>query len=197
MPDQFAELYDMNVLSTQRVNRAVLPQMRRQREGLLVWVSSSGVAGGTLPYLSPYFAAKSAMDALAVQYAHELSRWGIETTIVVPGAFVRGTSRFAGPGRPADEARAAEYEAGPYAGFAQRIEEAYERIAPEDADPGRVAGAIACVIDTPFGERPFRVHIDPVDDGASVAFAVIDRVRKEMLNRVGFLDLLKPRGAGA
>ena len=28
---------------------------------------------------------------------------------------------------------------------------------------------------------------------ASVAFAVIDRVRDEMLNRVGFSDLLKPR----
>lgn len=38
------------------------------------------------PYLSPYFAAKAAMDALAVSYASELTRWGIETSIVVPGA---------------------------------------------------------------------------------------------------------------
>ena len=60
---------------------------------------------------------------------------------------------------------------------------------PEDADPGQVAGAIACVVDTPFGERPFRVHVDPSDDGAAVAFAVIDRIRNEMLNRVGFSDL--------
>jgi NAD(P)-dependent dehydrogenase (short-subunit alcohol dehydrogenase family) len=29
-PEQFAELYDVNVLSTQRVNRAALPQLRRQ-----------------------------------------------------------------------------------------------------------------------------------------------------------------------
>jgi hypothetical protein len=28
-------------------------------------------AGGTPPYLSPYFAAKAAMDAMAVQYARE------------------------------------------------------------------------------------------------------------------------------
>ncbi|WP_297840723.1 SDR family NAD(P)-dependent oxidoreductase, partial [Pseudomonas sp.] len=40
-PEQFAQLYDINVLSTQRVNRAALPQLRKQGKGLLVWVSSS------------------------------------------------------------------------------------------------------------------------------------------------------------
>ncbi len=34
-PEQFAALYDVNVISTQRVNRAVLPLMRGQRHGLL------------------------------------------------------------------------------------------------------------------------------------------------------------------
>jgi len=192
-PEQFAELYDINVLSTQRVNRAVLPQMRRQGRGLLVWVSSSSTAGGTPPYLSPYFAAKAGMDALAVQYARELSRWGIETSIVVPGAFTRGTNHFANAGHPADATRAAEYDAGPYDGFARQIQDAFAAIVPEDADPGTVAGAIASIVDTPFGERPFRVHVDPSNDGAAVAFGVIDRVREEMLNRVGFSDLLKPR----
>jgi NAD(P)-dependent dehydrogenase (short-subunit alcohol dehydrogenase family) len=48
--EQFAELYDVNVLSTQRVNRAAL-QLRKQGRGLLAWVSSSSVAGGTPPYL--------------------------------------------------------------------------------------------------------------------------------------------------
>jgi NAD(P)-dependent dehydrogenase (short-subunit alcohol dehydrogenase family) len=67
-PEQFAELYDVNVLSAQRVNRAVLPHMRQRREGLVVWVSSSSTRGGTPPYLSPYFAAKAAMDSLAVSY---------------------------------------------------------------------------------------------------------------------------------
>jgi NAD(P)-dependent dehydrogenase (short-subunit alcohol dehydrogenase family) len=192
-PEQLAESYDVNVLSAQRVNRAALPHMRQQGQGLLVWVSSSSSAGGTPPYLSPYFAAKAGMDALAVQYARELSRWGIETSIIVPGAFTRGTNHFAHSGRPADEARAAEYEAGPYAGFGQQIQDAFGKIVPKDADPGQVAGAIACVVDTPFGERPFRVHIDPSDDGAAVAFAVIDRVRNEFLHRVGFSDLVKPR----
>jgi NAD(P)-dependent dehydrogenase (short-subunit alcohol dehydrogenase family) len=112
-PEQLAELYDVNVLSTQRVNRAALPQLRKQRRGLVIWVSSSSSAGGTPPYLAPYFAAKAGMDALAVVYARELTRWGIETSILVPGAFTGGTNHFAHAGSPADKARAAEYEAGP------------------------------------------------------------------------------------
>jgi NAD(P)-dependent dehydrogenase (short-subunit alcohol dehydrogenase family) len=97
--EQLAELYDVNVLSTQRVNRAVLPQLRKQGKGLLLWVSSSSSAGGTPPYLAPYFAAKAGMDAMAVVYARELSRWGIEISIIVPGAFTRRHQSFRSCGR--------------------------------------------------------------------------------------------------
>jgi NAD(P)-dependent dehydrogenase (short-subunit alcohol dehydrogenase family) len=195
-PEQLAELYDINVLSTQRVNRAALPQLRKQGQGLLVWVSSSSSAGGTPPYLAPYFAAKAGMDAMAVVYARELVRWGIETSIIVPGAFTGGTNHFAHSGSPADQTRAAEYEAGPYAGFGEQIQKAFAAIVPPEADASSVADAIVGVVDTPFGKRPFRVHVDPTEDGADVAFAVIDRVRSEMLHRVGFSDLLKPRVNG-
>ncbi|HTB67577.1 MAG TPA: SDR family oxidoreductase [Steroidobacteraceae bacterium] len=192
-PEQFAELYDINVLSTQRVNRAVLPHFRRQKQGLLLWVSSSSSAGGTPPYLAPYFAAKAAMDAIAVQYARELARWGIETSIIVPGAFTRGTNHFAHSGKPADQKVVAEYEAGPYAGFGEQVQKAFADIVPPDADPATVAAAMVDVVNTPFGQRPFRVHIDPTQDGANVGFTVLDRIRSEMLNRVGLADLLKPR----
>lgn len=192
-PEQFAQQYDVNVLSTQRVNRAVLPHMRAQQKGLVIWVSSSSSAGGTPPYLSPYFAAKAAMDSIAVQYARELTRWGIETSIIVPGAFTGGTNHFSHSGRPADEARLAEYEAGPYAGFGEQVQKAFAEIVPADADVSLVADAIADVVNAPFGKRPFRVHIDPTQDGADVGFSVLDRLREEMLHRVGLSDLLKPR----
>ncbi len=61
-------------------------------EGLLVWVSSTSARGGTPPYLAPYFAAKAAMDSLAVSYSGELARWGVETSIVVPGVFTKDSS---------------------------------------------------------------------------------------------------------
>ena len=37
-------------------------------------VGSSSTRGGTPPFLSPYFAAKAAMDRLAVSYASKLAR---------------------------------------------------------------------------------------------------------------------------
>lgn len=191
-PEQLGQLYDVNVLGTQRVNRAVLPHLRARRSGLLVWVSSSSCAGGTPPYLAPYFAAKNAMDALAVSYARELALWGIETTIIVPGAFTSGTNHFAHAGAPADQAVAEAYEAGPYAGFETRVQEAFNSIVPPDADPGAVATAVADVVAAPFGTRPFRVHIDPSQDGADVGFAVLDRLKAEMLHRVGLGELLTP-----
>ena len=191
-PEQLAELYDINVLSTQRVNRAILPQLRKQRNGLLVWVSSSSSAGGTPPYLAPYFASKAGMDAMAVIYARELTLWGIETSIVVPGAFTGGTNHFARSGRPADDARVAEYEAGPYANYGDKIMKAFAAIVPPDADSAAVGDAIAKIVDMPFGKRPFRVHVDPTQDGAEVAFTVIDRMRTDMLHRVGLDELLVP-----
>jgi len=192
-PEQLGELYDINVLSTQRVNRAALPQLRKQGQGLVVWVSSSSSAGGTPPYLAPYFAAKAGMDALAVVYSRELARWGIETSIIVPGAFTGGTNHFAHAGSPADKARAAEYEAGPYAGFGEQVLKGFAAIVPADADVSAVAEAIVKVVDAPFGKRPFRVHIDPTQDGAEVVNGVLDRVRAEMLRRIGLADLLTPR----
>jgi NAD(P)-dependent dehydrogenase (short-subunit alcohol dehydrogenase family) len=196
-PEQLADLYDVNVLSTQRVNRAALPQLRKQKQGLVIWVSSSSAAGGTPPYLAPYFAAKAGMDAMAVVYARELTRWGIETSIIVPGAFTGGTNHFAHAGSPADKARAAEYEAGPYAGFADQVLKGFASIVPADADVSAVAEAIVKVVDAPFGKRPFRVHIDPTQDGAEVVNAVSDRVRAELLRRIGLSDVLTPRDLAA
>ncbi|MBY3032909.1 SDR family oxidoreductase [Rhizobium leguminosarum] len=191
-PEQFAELFDINVLSTQRVNRAALPHLRRQGRGLVVWVSSSSSRGGTPPYLSPYFAAKAAMDSLAVSYAGELTRWGIETSIIVPGAFTKGTNHFAHSGSPDDTARAAEYNEGPYKGVPEQALQGLAALEPADADAGAVAVAIVDVVGKPFGTRPFRVHIDPSEDGAEIVNGVADRVRAELFRRIGLDDLLKP-----
>ncbi len=195
-PQQFAQLYDINVLSTQRVNRAALPQLRKQGRGLLVWIGSSSTRGGAPPFLSPYFAAKAAMDALAVSYSTELALWGIETTIVVPGAFTKGTNHFVHSGAPADKARVAEYEEGPYAGIADKALKGLASLEPADADPEKVADAVLEVVDAPFGKRPFRVHIDPSEDGAEIVNGVADRVRREMYRNIDLENLLSPTPIG-
>jgi hypothetical protein len=69
----------------------------------------------------------------------------------------------------------------------------FSSIVPPNADVSAVADAIVKVVDTPFGKRPFRVHIDPTQDGAEVVNTVLDRIRAELLRRIGLGDLLTPR----
>jgi len=65
-------LFEVNVFGAARVNRAVLPAMRRQRSGLLIHVSSA--AGRiVLPYFGIYCASKFALEALADSYRFELA----------------------------------------------------------------------------------------------------------------------------
>ncbi|MFC5006788.1 SDR family oxidoreductase [Dactylosporangium cerinum] len=188
-PEELAAVYDTNVLGTQRVNRAVLPHLREQRHGLLVWVGSSSTRGGTPPYLAPYFAAKAGMDALAVSYAAELARFGIETSIVVPGSFTSGTNHFANGGHPADTDTVTAYEKH-YAGLMEQVGQRLAALAPADADVSMVADAIVAVVDAPAGTRPFRVHIDPANDGSAEVSEVADRIRVDFLRRIGLADVL-------
>ena len=188
--EQLAELYDVNILSTQRVNRAALPQLRKQGQGLLIWISSSSARGSSVPFLGAYASSKAALDALALGYAAELARWGIETTIIVPRAL--GRSHYIRSGRPRDTARAEEYADGPTADISEIALEGLADLSPQDSDPQEVANSILKVVETPFGRRPLRLHFDPDDDGAAIVDGVADRIRAELLRRIGLADLLKP-----
>jgi NAD(P)-dependent dehydrogenase (short-subunit alcohol dehydrogenase family) len=191
-PEQLAQVYDTNLLSTQRVNRAVLPGMRERRDGLLLWVGSSSTFGGTPPYLGPYFGSKAAEDHVAKSYAVELSRFGIDTAIVVPGSFTSGTSHFAHAMHPEDTATARAYEE-LYGGLMDQVSQRLADIAPADADPSEVARAIVALVDTPKGSRPFRVTIDPANDGSEEVSDVADRIRADFYQRIGLADLLSTR----
>ena len=48
------------------------------------------------------------------------------------------------------------------------------------------------VVDLPFGNRPFRVDVDPSQDGAEVVNGVADRMRREMYGNFGLENLLRP-----
>lgn len=190
-PEEIAAVYDTNVLGTQRVNRAALPVLRAQGEGLVLWIGSSSTRGGTPPYLAPYFAAKAAMDALAVSYAGELARFNIETSIVVPGAFTSGTNHFATGGHPADVDVVKVYEER-YAGMMDQVSQRLADLAPADANVSMVADAVVEVVDAAHGSRPFRVHVDPANDGSEEVSSVADRIRVEFLTRIGLEDILQP-----
>jgi NAD(P)-dependent dehydrogenase (short-subunit alcohol dehydrogenase family) len=179
-------------LSTQRVNRGALPHMRVQGRGLLVWVSSSSVKGNWAPYLAPYFAAKAAMEQLAVSYAGELARYGIESVLIVPGAFTKGTNHFQHAMKPRDESVAAAYASGPASDIESKMLAATQSLEPVDADPTEVGRAVLRAVRAPYGKRPFRITIDPTQDGSELVAAVQDRFRRDTLLRVGLGDILHP-----
>ncbi|KYG20567.1 oxidoreductase [Bradyrhizobium sp. AT1] len=189
-PDQLAELYDTNVLSAQRLNRAALPQLRKQGQGLLVWITSSSARGASLPFLAAYASSKAALDALALGYAGELARWGVETTIVVPSAL--GPGHYIRSGRPRDTVRAEEYADGPTADVSEIALSALAQLPAQDRTVQNIATAIAGIVDMPFGQRPLRVHFGPDDDGAAMVSAVVESVRAELLRRIGLEDILRP-----
>ena len=166
--------------------------MRAAKSGLIVWVSSTSVRGGVPPFLAPYFAAKAAMESLAISYASELALWGIDTSIVAPGVFGSGTNHFANSGYPADESVLRAYAEGPTADLQERVNKGHEDVEPDDSDPEEVARQIVRVVDLPAGKRPFHVTIDPADMGYEVMAAMSDRIRKEVMTTMGLSDLLVP-----
>ncbi|MGI5250227.1 SDR family NAD(P)-dependent oxidoreductase [Actinacidiphila glaucinigra] len=155
-PYQLAQIYDANVLSTQRVNRAVLPQMRERRDGLLVWVVSHADPADEAPYLALHSESVAVIDHLAASYAKELAGFGVEATVVVAGLTVPETGRRLRLVLPDDLGTAQAYE-GRYPGLVDRVDAHLAARAVTAARPGRTARAVAAVVDSPKGARPPRV----------------------------------------
>jgi NAD(P)-dependent dehydrogenase (short-subunit alcohol dehydrogenase family) len=190
-PEEMMKVFDTNLFGAQRVNRAVLPYMRKQESGLVLWISSTTTKGGFPPFMGPYGAAKAAMDSLAVTLAYELARFGVETSIVVPGAFTSGTDHFPSAGKPADSARAEAYAR--YDGVMDQIGERLTSLTPPDADPKAVADEVVRIVGLAKGTRPMRSVIDFVGDGAAQVLEVSERVRIEFAKRIGMGDLLEAK----
>jgi NAD(P)-dependent dehydrogenase (short-subunit alcohol dehydrogenase family) len=194
--EDIARLFDINVLGAQRVNRAVLPYMRERRSGTLLYVGSTTTVS-VPPFLGPYVASKAAFDALAQETGYEVSQFGIETTIVMPGAFTRGTEHFPNASRASDQPVAAAYAA--LDPLVARNEEATASlIAPGlDADPAAVAAEITRILALPPGAKPERSVIDftATGDPAAVTVDQVNALARQhqhsFITRMGFSQLLE------
>jgi NAD(P)-dependent dehydrogenase (short-subunit alcohol dehydrogenase family) len=78
------EVFETNTLGTIAMTQAVLPQMRAQRSGVVVNVTS-GVTFQPLPLMSIYTASKAAVNAFTESVALELAPFGVRVRIVIPG----------------------------------------------------------------------------------------------------------------
>ena len=172
-PDDFQRLFDINVFGVQRVNRAVLPYLRKQGSGLLIHISSL-LGRISLPFYGPYNASKWALEALAENYRYELAGFGVDSCIVEPGGYP--TSFMTNLMKPSDNSESESY--GEMANAPQQMFESFEgALASNPAqNPQNVADAIVQLINTPAGQRPMRTiadnmgmgdHIQPYNDQLS------------------------------
>ncbi len=175
--EQAQRLMDTNFLGPVRVNRSLLPHMRRQRSGVLMHISS-GAGRVVLPSGGFYCASKFALEALAEAYHYELAAQGIESVIVEPGPYE--TPVFGNTVTAADEARTNTY--GAVKEIPAKINAALLSAA---GNAQEVADAILQIIETPAGEKQLRYLVSPESFGVDQINALSKQVQANLLEAFG------------
>jgi NAD(P)-dependent dehydrogenase (short-subunit alcohol dehydrogenase family) len=181
---QAQALMDTNFYSVVRMNRAVLPHMRRERRGLLLHISS-GAGRIVLPAMAYYCASKWAMEALAESYRYELAAQHIDSVIIEPGSYK--TAIAGNLERAADVERTTTY--GSVNGMADTIMQTLEQIA---GDPNEIVDAVIRVIETPFGERELRYRVGGGAQGVQQLNAMSAELQKQLLTSFGLAAITAP-----
>jgi NAD(P)-dependent dehydrogenase (short-subunit alcohol dehydrogenase family) len=183
--EQAKRIFDTNFLGIVRMNRAVLPHMRKKSSGLLMYISS-GAGRIVLPCMSLYTASKFALEALAETYRYELAAQGIDSVIVQPGAYPTGALGRLEPG--ADGARTATYGA---------VKEIPAKIiallVASKGNPQEIADAILKIIETPAGRREFRHRIGSGAGGVQAVNANCEQIQQQLLQAFGVSEETKFR----
>jgi NAD(P)-dependent dehydrogenase (short-subunit alcohol dehydrogenase family) len=181
--EQARRLMDTNFLGSVRVNRAVLPHMRRQRSGVLIHISS-GAGRVILPSAGFYCASKFALEALAEAYSYELAAQGIESVIVEPGQYE--TSIFGSTVAAADEARTKTY--GAVTEIPAKINAALSSTA---GNAQEVADTVLRIVETPAGEKQLRYFVGPQNFGVDEINTLSKQVQTNVLEAFGLAADIK------
>lgn len=118
--DHVRRIFDTNTFGVMAMTRAVIPQMRERRSGVVVNVTSS-VTLAPMPLAAAYTASKQAIEGFTGSLAHELGHFGIRARLVEPG--YAPTTRFS----QNTAIRVEDLVPEAYAGFAGPIFAAFAR----------------------------------------------------------------------
>jgi NAD(P)-dependent dehydrogenase (short-subunit alcohol dehydrogenase family) len=187
--ERVRDLFEVNVFGIQRVLRAVLPTLRKQRDGLVINVGSI-LGRVTFPFFGLYGASKYAVEALSDSYRYELSQLGVDVVLVQPSAYP--TNMYASAQQPDDKARGEAYgEIGAIPGkmFGTFMEIFQSKNAP---NPHDVPEAIAKLVGQTKGTRPARVVVgEPY--GSDVVNRSVEPVQAQVIEGLGLGQLAKIR----
>lgn len=160
-------MFEINFWGLANVTRQVLPQMRKQKSGHIINISSIGGLK-SYPTLGYYHATKYAVDGFSDALSQELASLGIRVTIIAPGGF-----RTDWAGRSANEATRtiADYDA--TAGATTQWLRSVD--GKQAGDPKRAAQAILSV--TNATNPPLRLLLGT--DAVEAAYEKLDLLRKD------------------
>lgn len=93
------QIFATNLTAAMLVSRAVLPMMKQQQSGALVFISSlAAVMSGLYSYAS-YEASKAGLCRMSASIAKEYAPFGIRSNTIVPGMIdTPHVTKFIGPG---------------------------------------------------------------------------------------------------
>ena len=83
--EQIKRQFDTNVIGLLAVTKALLPQMREQKSGIILNVSSVG-GKFTFPLGTLYHGTKFAIEGISEALHYELDAFGVKVKIIEPGA---------------------------------------------------------------------------------------------------------------
>jgi NAD(P)-dependent dehydrogenase (short-subunit alcohol dehydrogenase family) len=190
--EQARQIMDTNFLGCVRVDRAVLPFMRKQRGGLLLHVTS-GAGRVVLPGFGFYSASKFAVEALAEAYHYELAGQGIDSCLLEPGPYK--TEVFGNSVKAADHARLETYGAA-----AEMTGKISAILLASMGDAQDVADSVLQIVETSAGQRNLRYRVSPTDMGLDKINAVSAEVQAQVIEGFGLtkdVAFVKQAVAGA
>src|SRR6476660_5148242 len=180
--DQAKVIFDTNVIGILRVTRAVLPSMRKRRDGLIINIGSI-LGRVTFPFLGIYGASKFAVEALTDSLRYEVSQLEVEVVEVQPSAYP--TNFYTGIQTPADTEVTKSYgEVGqiPDAMFKSFMSRFEGKDAP---NPHDVAEAVAKLVDQSKGSRATRTIVGAPAFGSDKANEDIAPVQAKAVEALG------------
>ncbi len=137
--------FETNLFGPIEVMKAVLPQMREQKSGLIINITSiAGYMG--LPYRGIYSASKGALELITEALRMEVKSFGIQITNVAPGDFA---TNIAAGRYHAPVLKGSAYEV-PYRNTLKEMDSHVD----SGSNPNKMAEAIYAIIQT---EKP-KVH---------------------------------------
>ena len=169
-PEDWRAQIETTLFGPVNVTRAALPQLRAQRAGLVVTISSTAGIASEADFLTAYAASKFGVEGFMEGLASEVAPFGIRTMLVEPGFFrtellTPQSTQFAEPSIP------------DYAERSQATVDGWRSMdGKQGGDPAKLADALVQLVALDEPPVRFAAGSDAVETFETKAQSLLDQV---------------------